>query len=325
MSDLLGMYITNVEKEGVFLKFWGQTDKKAALDVELALFKAYVMYEQGQHVLSPSNLQIGVLCCAKYIDDKYYRARITNNDSRCQGTVEVNFIDFGNRDMVPIANLRSIDCFNATFITLPPLALPFILSEVICLGGEWNEVTLDHISRQVRYMEVHYTVVSTHLGYTIIKIFVDNKDLALHLVGNKLMQSVSLENQESLLNEMIPRAAQVMPPPDQSLLQYKSVTLEPNTRHEVYVSYITDGPCHFSVQLKKSEGILAQLMREINSIPLKPFEELPIPGTVCLAKCIEDSHICRAVITSEVDNQYKVSSKEYLFFSQYFLKFLMEL
>ncbi|XP_044751082.1 maternal protein tudor-like isoform X3 [Coccinella septempunctata] len=306
MCESLGMYITNVEKEGAFLKLWGQIDNKAALDVELALFKAYAMYEEGQHALTPANIQIGVLCCAKYIDEKYYRARITNDDSRRLGTVEVNFIDFGNRDIVPISNLRSIDCFNATFITLPPLALPFILSEVICTGVEWNDFTLELISRQIRYMEVNYTVASTHLGYKIINMSLADKDLALHLVRNNLMQPISLETQESLLSAMIPRNPQLMHPVDQSLLQYKSVTLEPNSRHEIYVSYITDGPCHFSVQLKKSEAILAQLMREINSIPLKTFDELPIPGTVCLAKCMEDSHICRAVITSEVDNQYKL-------------------
>ncbi|XP_045471417.1 maternal protein tudor-like isoform X3 [Harmonia axyridis] len=306
MCDPLGMYITSVEKEGTFLKLWGQIDKKASMYIEMSIHNAYGMFEEGKHMLSPAKLQIGVLCCAKYIDEKYYRARIINDDTRSQGTVEVNFVDFGNRDLVSIANLRSIECFNETFINIQSLALPFILSEVICFGSEWDDATLEQISRQVRYMEVYYNVVSTHLGYNIVKISISQNDLASILIRNNLMQYISLENQESLLSEMIPRTPKVMSPADQSLLQYKSVTLEPNSRHEVYVSYITDGPWHFSVQLKKSAGILAQLMREINSIPLKPFDELPIPGTVCLAKCIEDNHICRAVITNEVDNHYKL-------------------
>ncbi|KAL3281928.1 hypothetical protein HHI36_005131 [Cryptolaemus montrouzieri] len=300
------MYITNVEKEGPFLKIWGQIDKKSSLDVEKALLQASAPFDEGQFIMKPTSLEVGVLCCAKYMDEKYYRSRITSIALLSDGMVEVNFLDYGNKDTVPAVNLRSLEYFNPSFISLPPLSSPFILAETVCIGGEWNDRIIEQISKEIRYIETNYLVVAQAVKYYFIKIFVRDIDLGLHLVKQNLMQHTSVQTQEAVLLAMIPRAPHPVASTNHSLLQYKSFTLEPNSQHEVYVSYITDGPCHFSVQLKKYESSLVQLMREINSISLKPLEELPIPGTVCLAKCIEDNHICRAVVTSEVDSQYKL-------------------
>ncbi|KAK9869541.1 hypothetical protein WA026_003297 [Henosepilachna vigintioctopunctata] len=300
------MYVTNVEKEGPFLKIWGQIDKKSSLEVEQALLGASVCFDQGQFIPKENTLEVGSLYCAKYVDGKYYRAKITSISPINDGMVEVYFIDYGNKDLIPVSNLRTVECFNGWFNSLPPLSTAFILAEVVCIGGEWNDLIVDQISKEIRYMEHNYIIVAQAIRYYFIKVFVHDIDLGLHLVRQNLMQSTSIQTQEAVLLAMIPRAVPSVAPPNQSLLQYKSFTLEPHSQHEIYVSYITDGPSHFSVQLKKYESTLAQLMREINSIPLKPLEELPIPGTVCLAKCVEDNHICRAVVTSEVDSLYKL-------------------
>lgn len=70
---------------------------------------------------------------------------------------------------------------------------------------------------------------------------------------------------------------------------------------------MNEGPTLFSVQLQQSEPILAKLMTEINAINLRMLEDIPLPGTICLARCLEDGNVCRAVVTNEVDNQFKAS------------------
>ncbi|CAH2004813.1 unnamed protein product [Acanthoscelides obtectus] len=127
------------------------------------------------------------------------------------------------------------------------------------------------------------------------------------------MQPISLQAQQAVMLSMTmqkqqqgQQQASPTSPSNIPTLTYKACTLEPGKVYPVYVSYVNDGPCHFSVQLKQMEDYLVKLMKDINSITLRPLEDVPIPGTVCLARCEEDNNICRAVVTNEVDNQFKV-------------------
>ena len=103
------------------------------------------------------------------------------------------------------------------------------------------------------------------------------------------------------------------------LITYKAMPFDVNSQHEVFVSYVSDGPCLFSVQLVKLEDTLKRLMMDITTIKLIHLEEHPLPGTVCLAESAEDGYICRAVVTSMVDGAYKVSGVS--FFLRRFIKF----
>lgn len=186
------------------------------------------------------------------------------------------------------------------------------------------------------------TVLGILGPYTLIKLTHNGEDVALNLIARKLVNLIALQPQQMILQSYIrnnalvatpihlpppatpmafsqppvmpmtppapsPAAvpAAVAPPP--ALLTYKSATLEPDSEHAVYVSYVFDGPLQFSVQLKKLEDMLTKLMCELNNMALLPLDESPIPGTVCVAKCLEDSYICRAVVTSLVDSNVKVS------------------
>ncbi|XP_044268321.1 maternal protein tudor-like isoform X2 [Tribolium madens] len=301
------LFITFVEKEGPFLKVWGQTDKNTSLYIEQVLHSFTTQFDNGFCIPHPESLQIGILCCAKYKDNKYYRARITNLNYLHNRYIEVNFVDYGHQDVVPVSNIRSLEGFDTAFISIQPQASNFLLAEAVCPRGEWNEVYLEEICKEIRYTEVNFSIIGQVTKHYLVRLFVGVNDLAIILISKGLMRHTSLTTQEAVLLSMMPRAP-LQPPatPQQNIATYKAFTLEPGSQYEVYVSYVTDGPCNFSVQLKQSEEVLGKLMKEINSMTLTPIEGIPIPGTVCLARCTEDGHICRAVVTNEVDGQFKV-------------------
>ncbi|KAL1491704.1 hypothetical protein ABEB36_012262 [Hypothenemus hampei] len=122
-----------------------------------------------------------------------------------------------------------------------------------------------------------------------------------------VLLSMSLQNKQQVQPQpqIVPiLQSQVAPPPE--INTYKACTLEPNQHYAVYVSFVNDGPTHFSVQLQQSEQTLVKLMKDINGIDLRMIEDVPLPGAICLARCLEDNNVCRAVVTNEVDNQFKV-------------------
>lgn len=73
LPQSLSLLITHVDKEGPFLKVWGQTEKNNSIYVEQFLLSASQQFDQGIGVLPFEALQVNTLVCAKYKDNKYYR------------------------------------------------------------------------------------------------------------------------------------------------------------------------------------------------------------------------------------------------------------
>lgn len=213
------------------------------------------------------------------------------------------------------------DAAHKNVMAIPPQAKEFILALVTHMGTAWDDNTLAIINAEIRYVEMHYNVVAQVGPYTLIRLLNgNNDDVALNFISRRLVLSISLHTQEMILHSYLSRPQNVpltapitpsLPPPTQqqspTLLNYKAITLEPGSEHAIYVSYVSDGPLQFSVQLKRMEDTLAKLMSELDKMSLQPLEETVIPGTVCVAKCMEDGYFCRAVVTSMVDSQYKVN------------------
>ncbi|KAF5277757.1 hypothetical protein FQR65_LT03737 [Abscondita terminalis] len=305
------LYVTYVEKHGAFLRIWGQIDKNLAVVIENSLLELTPQFDQGHYVPAINNIPVGLFCCAKYKDAKYYRARVSNILMLPQNLVEVHFIDYGNKEILPVTNIRTTSQLGPALTNLPPQAHDFILANVTHIGLAWDNNTISLISNEIRYIELQFIIIQQVNSYTLIKLFRNGEDFALTLFNRGLVLSMASVSQTMILqssNVPTPVATFQQPVVTQTptLLSYKAVTIEPGTESYIYVSYVSDGPCQFSVQLQKLEESLARLMRELNRMPLHPLEEDPLPGTVCVAKCIEDDHICRAVVTSMVDGQYKV-------------------
>lgn len=92
----------------------------------------------------------------------------------------------------------------------------------------------------------------------------------------------------------------------QEALVFKSRVLDVSSKHDVYVSFVEDGPYKFSVQLQSTSQILRTLMRDINNHPLEPLQEPPLPGSVCLGRYTRDKVLCRAVVMSVMENKCKL-------------------
>lgn len=179
---------------------------------------------------------------------------------------------------------------------------------ILYLEGEWTSQLLGEISRELRHSQVSFTVIAQVAKHYLVRLVYGSNDIALALISRGLMRHTSLTTQEAVLLSMMPQTARLQTPvvQQQKIATFKASSLQPGKEYEVYVSFVADGPCHFYVQLKQSEELLAKLMKEINSMDLTPMEEVPLPGTVCLARCLDDGHICRAVVTNDVDGSFKV-------------------
>ncbi|XP_076270545.1 tudor domain containing protein isoform X2 [Rhynchophorus ferrugineus] len=309
-QETLDLFITYVDKEGPFLKVWGQSEKNNSIYVEEFLRGISPQFDQGLGRIPFEKLQVGTLVCAKYKDNKYYRARILSIDNLNECFVEVIFIDYGNKDIVPSDNIRSLHTLCSAFISIPPQATGFIFAEAHCPGGgEWKEHLFEIISRELRYREVQCQLLTQATQYYLVKLFIDNTDIGALLISRGLLQPIPLHAQQAVLLSMSLQKSTPTPLPTgapSEINSYKASTLEPLQQYAVYVSFVNEGPTLFSVQLQQSEHVLAKLMKEINSINLRMLEDIPLPGTICLARCIEDGNVCRAVVTNEVDNQFKV-------------------
>ncbi|XP_050306722.1 maternal protein tudor-like isoform X2 [Anthonomus grandis grandis] len=325
LHQRLNLVITYVDKEGPFLKVWGQgqAEKNNLMYVEQFLGRAGPQLDQGASKIPVEALHVDSVVCAKFKDNRYYRARVLsidylNTEYQTECYVEVSFIDYGNKDIVRLDNIRSLQSFPSSFLSVPPLATGFILAEAHCPGGgEWKDQVFDVISKELRFREVQCQVLTQATQYYLVKLFIiDGSDIGALFINRGLMQPITLVVQEAVLLSMsiqkkdnkvaVAASVPAQPPPHLAINTYKACVLEPNQEYGVYVSFVNEGPTHFSVQLQKSEYILARLMKEINEINLRLLDEVPLPGTLCLARCQEDGNICRAVVTNAVDNQFKV-------------------
>lgn len=301
------------------MKIWGQIDRNLSMGIEKIIQQMTVDFESGRFLPTIDNLQVGILCCAKFKDGLYYRARITDIDYLSQGLVEVLFLDYGNKDFIPWVNTRLMSNQSETIISVHPLAKEFILADVTHHGAKWDDNLFEMISGELRYLEFNFSVVSNVGPYTLIRLTRNNDDVAMNLVARGLTLSIPISAQCMVLQNYLgivpmqpqlsssPVSTSLLPQIDSpTILAFKSIPLEPGSEHIVYVSYVNDGPCLFSIQLRRLEETLKMLMSEINNTKLMYLEENPLPGTACLARSLEDDYICRAVITNMVDSKLKV-------------------
>ncbi|XP_008556334.1 maternal protein tudor isoform X2 [Microplitis demolitor] len=104
-----------------------------------------------------------------------------------------------------------------------------------------------------------------------------------------------------------PTTVQQMRPPTslsprtQDSAAFKSRNLERDTKHQVLVSDVEDGPLKFNVQLQSCAQELDTLMKNINTLPLKSLQDPPIHGAACLALNTKTQLIRRAVVSTVID------------------------
>lgn len=81
-----------------------------------------------------------------------------------------------------------------------------------------------------------------------------------------------------------------------TIVTFSSTTLTIGSVHEVYLSYVENGPKLFTVQLKAKENSLNQMMAALERIPLRNLTRKPTLGMACIARYSEDRVLYRALI-----------------------------
>ncbi|XP_054737133.1 maternal protein tudor [Anastrepha obliqua] len=92
---------------------------------------------------------------------------------------------------------------------------------------------------------------------------------------------------------------------------FKTNNLTVGKTYDVYVSFVENGPCLFSVQLAVAQNDLTEMMNRIERVQLKQFSDKPTLGTACIARYSEDGQLYRALITGVQTTACKVVYIDY--------------
>ena len=214
--------------------------------------------------------EIGVLCCAKFSDDRWYRAEVL--ETSVSEKIVVKFIDYGNVESNYRSDLASCP---SELAKQPYAAIKCGLANLPA-----SDVSASFSTILNKYLD---TVLSARIVCE----------------ENNVPQLELLKGKSNVLEEM----PLLKTSPDQSSVvvakNMKHITLPSNIDFQVLVSEVVS-PNIFYVQLATAEvGVVLKNVTEIinrESLPLKPFESLPSKGALCCAKFSEDQRWYRAEV-----------------------------
>uniref|UniRef100_A0A8C7XJ98 Tudor domain-containing protein n=1 Tax=Oryzias sinensis TaxID=183150 RepID=A0A8C7XJ98_9TELE len=184
--------------------------------------------------------EIGQPCVARFEENLWYRAQVIGCPRASK--VEVLYVDFGNRKIIPVSDLRKI---KNEFFTLPAMAIPCCLADVIPFDGEtWSEVCTS------RFISLTYQkLVLIFVTGTIYALFSDGAqaNIAEVLVKEELMSSAKPKQNKELLDLQIHLRS-----PD----QLKDLT--------VRISHVCS-PSSFYVQFTQYDAQLQRICEKVRS------------------------------------------------------------
>ena len=238
LQQVVEIFVTCVEKDGPLLKLWGQLDRTQATTVERLILQLREQFERGLFI--PTAVNVGQLCCARYNDGSYYRARVTSPADLSVGRVALHFIDYGNSEVVSLSDIRSLETNSPTTMlaSMSDQATDFFLAGVLPVAGTWEENSLAFIRQTLRYEELKSVVVAQIGNKRLIKVFYNNEDFAQILIAHKIGVAIAIHAQQALIqaycgvdSAMPPfPAGFTVPPPSRMLLNHlqgQTLTMPP--------------------------------------------------------------------------------------------------
>ncbi|XP_043597513.1 maternal protein tudor-like isoform X1 [Bombus pyrosoma] len=339
-SELI-IFVTHIEPCHTFLRIWGQIDKNSGTCVERMILPLVEQFTRRQTCVKTesTSLRINALCCAKFQNDGYYRARIKHINN-IDNTVLLHFIDYGNLELFSIQEIHLLDDIPGTepLRSFPPVAFQFTLMNLLPANGHWSNEVIESIQKTLMYNEYKIMIRTITNSDNFIKLVYNNEDFSELLIKRNVAKRATLlemyssrgitdpelllyekdlnslnsaeneveEFQQNVCSCCAAQKKHTMHASVQEALVFKSRVLDVSSKYDVYVSFVEDGPYKFSVQLQSTTQILRALMRDINSHPLEPLQEPPLPGSVCLGRYTRDKVLCRAVVMSVMENKCKL-------------------
>lgn len=237
LQQPLEIFVTYIEKDGPFLRLWAQLDRTQATAVERLILQLSEKFERGLGI--PSSVQVGQLCCARYSDGVYYRARVIKPVDISGGHVAVQFIDYGNTEVVSFRDIRSLEGSLLTRLaSVGDNATEFLLAGVVPVADAWDEKSLAFIRQALCYEELKAFVVAQIANKRLIRVFYNNEDFSQILIASKVGLAIHINAQQMLAEgyynwDSIPSQFPgfTVPPPTRMLgqLQGQAVTVPPVT------------------------------------------------------------------------------------------------
>ena len=146
---------------------------------ENLLNSLYTFYAEDNAGEALEDLKIGTTCAARFTDGSWYRAKI-NSLTPEGGTV--SYVDYGNREVVSVADLRALD---QQFCLEPILALRCSLNGIRPTGSstEWKEECRTKLSEAILEQECELTILKKMENETFdVKLFLTGSDISEVLV-----------------------------------------------------------------------------------------------------------------------------------------------
>ncbi|KFQ33978.1 Tudor domain-containing protein 6, partial [Merops nubicus] len=222
------------------------------------------------------------LCLAQYSgDEKWYRAVITSEVSSAE-KVEVEYVDYGNRELVPLTSLRST---TEHFLGLEAQAFRCSLYTLIQANDQdpfaWDEAAIQAFQEFVDNSSSHLELKCTIFALASI----DNKEL-FNVVDlmTPFQSACQFLTERGVARRLCPQKP--LAPSVQLHSYYYSVHgIKIGSEEDVYVTHVED-PRAFYCQLERCADVLAQLTHNISCLreTMSSLKSVQKCETLCLAK-----------------------------------------
>ncbi|KAK3752727.1 hypothetical protein QZH41_018695 [Actinostola sp. cb2023] len=226
--------------------------------------------QSNQTVLKEDQIVQGMACCALF-EDNWYRAIISSTP--CQGSVTVEYVDYGNTATLPLSDLRTIP---ESSLTLPRQAIQCILD-----GPGLENVSKETLENTLMDSPLVATFVKTDGKRWTVKLKQDNVDVA----------DVLLINTEVIIPE----------------LNFSEPELSAHSTAQVFVTHI-ESPGEFYIQMNSSTEDLIMLASRLNEVyaqlgPAHSVLHVDV-GSVCCAQFSDDNSWYRGTIIAAPDDSH---------------------
>lgn len=193
-SELI-IFVTHIEPCHTFLRIWGQIDKNSATCVERMILPLVEQFTRRQNCVKTqsTSLRINALCCAKFQNDGYYRARIKHINN-IDNTVLLHFIDYGNLELFPIQEIHLLDDIpgSESLQSFPPVAFQFTLMHLLPVNGHWSNEVIESIQKTLRYNEYKIVIHTITNSDNFIKLVYNDEDFTELLIRRYIAKRATL-------------------------------------------------------------------------------------------------------------------------------------
>uniref|UniRef100_UPI00358FDE07 tudor domain-containing protein 15 n=1 Tax=Myxine glutinosa TaxID=7769 RepID=UPI00358FDE07 len=252
----------------------------------------------------------GVVVAALFsFDCCWYRAVILGSPET-DGTVAVEFVDYGNSEKVPVGMVRSL---SATFLMTPRMSIPCCIAGSCLMGAQktWSNQVLECVADLTKSDELQCKFLRKYEDLLWeVNLFEGGEDFADCLAKLQDYVAKPIQSFAALVNDAASLVQEEVK--DESIAgklpTVFEAPMEPGTRYDVYISVVLS-PLDFWCQLKAdADGPLWDFMQEIEEQDVTGLAiSGPLPqAALCLARYGEDGALYRARVTETRDESTSV-------------------